>query len=91
MGLVGSPWRLHPLTLPPHPPCPQDGYVSNASSVVQQGQTVRVRVMSADPSTGRVALSMKGMSGGWAVVQAAWRRCQWKHTACTLPPLRTAA
>ena len=44
-------------------PSPQDGYLKSAASAVQPGQEVRVRVMSVDPSTGRVALSMKGMQG----------------------------
>uniref|UniRef100_A0A7S3VHI6 S1 motif domain-containing protein n=1 Tax=Dunaliella tertiolecta TaxID=3047 RepID=A0A7S3VHI6_DUNTE len=40
-----------------------DGFVKNANAVVQPNQTVTVRVMSVDPSTGRIALSMKGMAG----------------------------
>ncbi|KAF5840458.1 chloroplast poly protein of elongation factor Ts precursor [Dunaliella salina] len=41
-----------------------DGFVKNANAVVQPNQTVTVRVMSVDPSTGRIALSMKGLAGG---------------------------
>jgi len=46
----------------------QDGFVKNANAVVQPNQTVTVRVMSVDASTGRIALTMKGMSGGGRVV-----------------------
>jgi predicted RNA-binding protein with RPS1 domain len=46
----------------------QGGFVKNANDIVQPNQTVNVRVMSVDASTGRIALSMKGLSG-WYTTQ----------------------
>lgn len=37
--------------------------MKNVASVVKVDDVVRVRVMSVDASSGRIALSMKGMSG----------------------------
>jgi ribosomal protein S1 len=41
----------------------QDKFIKNVSDVVQKGDKVSVRVLSVDPKAGRIALSMKGMSG----------------------------
>lgn len=40
----------------------QDKFVKTATSVVNKGDTVRVRVLSVDAGANRIALSMKGMS-----------------------------
>lgn len=53
--------------------------MKNANAIVQPNQIVNVRVMSVDASTGRIALSMKGMSGGPA--HEGWIR---KHFANTV-------
>jgi predicted RNA-binding protein with RPS1 domain len=40
-----------------------DGYVRNVADVVAVGATVRVKVMSVDAGSGRLALTMKGVEG----------------------------
>lgn len=40
----------------------QDKYVKNIEKVVKVNDVVRVRVMSVDAGTGRIALTMKGMA-----------------------------
>jgi uncharacterized protein len=38
-------------------------YVKDASDIVKAGQIVKVKVLSADPKTKRIALSMKALQG----------------------------
>jgi transcriptional accessory protein Tex/SPT6 len=41
----------------------QDKFIKNVSDVVSKGDKVTVKVLSVDSMAGRIALSMKGLSG----------------------------